>query len=65
MTDFPEDFAGGAGTPRALVFDSRLGGLTVLAEIRRLRPDVNVVSVADDGRFPLRHAERGSARFAR
>src|SRR5580700_4170810 len=38
--------------PRALVFDSGLGGLTVLAEIRRLRPDVDIVYVADDAAFP-------------
>jgi glutamate racemase len=37
---------------RALVFDSGLGGLTVLAEIRRLRPDVEIVYVADDAAFP-------------
>jgi glutamate racemase len=39
-------------TPRALVFDSGLGGLTVLAEIRRLRSDVDIVYVADDAAFP-------------
>jgi glutamate racemase len=38
--------------PRALVFDSGLGGLSVLAEIRRLRPDVEIVYVADDAAFP-------------
>ena len=38
--------------PRALVFDSGLGGLTVLAEIKRLRPDVDIVYVADDAAFP-------------
>jgi glutamate racemase len=38
--------------PRAVVFDSGLGGLTVLAEIRRLRPDVDIVYVADDAAFP-------------
>ena len=38
--------------PRALVFDSGLGGLTVLAEIRRLRPDVEIVYAADDAAFP-------------
>ena len=34
------------------MFDSGLGGLTVLAEIRRLRPDVEIVYVADDAAFP-------------
>jgi glutamate racemase len=38
--------------PRALVFDSGLGGLTVLGEIGRLRPDVDIVYVADDAAFP-------------
>ena len=37
---------------RALVFDSGLGGLTVLGEIRRLRPDLEIVYVADDAAFP-------------
>ena len=37
---------------RALVFDSGLGGLSVLSEIRRLRPDVEIVYVADDAAFP-------------
>src|ERR1700722_2277999 len=38
--------------PRALVLDSGLGGLSVLAEIRRLRPDVEIVYAADDAAFP-------------
>jgi glutamate racemase len=38
--------------PRALVFDSGLGGLSVLSEIQRLRPDVEVVYAADDAAFP-------------
>jgi glutamate racemase len=41
-----------ARAPRALVFDSGLGGLSVLAEIRRLRPDVGLVYAADDAAFP-------------
>jgi glutamate racemase len=41
-----------ARRPRALVFDSGLGGLTVLSEIGRLRPDVEIVYVADDAAFP-------------
>lgn len=38
--------------PRVLVFDSGLGGLTVLGEIRRLRRDVDIAYVADDAAFP-------------
>lgn len=38
--------------PRALVFDSGLGGLTVLSAIRDLRADVEIVYVADDAAFP-------------
>jgi glutamate racemase len=45
-----------AGAPprasKALVFDSGLGGLSVLAEIRRLRPDVEIAYAADDAAFP-------------
>jgi glutamate racemase len=41
-----------ARAPRALVFDSGLGGLSVLAEIRRLRPDAEIVYAADDAAFP-------------
>ena len=52
MTDNPEEDAGGARARRALVFNSGLGGLTVLAEIRRLRPDVEIAYVADDAAFP-------------
>ncbi len=44
--------AGGGGARKALVFDSGLGGLSVLGEIRRLRPDVGIVYVADDAAFP-------------
>ena len=38
--------------PRLLVFDSGLGGLTVLAEIRSLRPEADVLYAADDAVFP-------------
>jgi glutamate racemase len=48
----PEEDADGAPARRALVFDSGLGGLTVLAEIRRLRPDIEIVYAADDAAFP-------------
>ncbi len=45
-------FAEDGHVSRALVFDSGLGGLTVLAGIRRLRPDIEIVYVADDAAFP-------------
>jgi glutamate racemase len=38
--------------PRVLVFDSGLGGLTVLARIAEARPDAALVYVADDAAFP-------------
>jgi glutamate racemase len=38
--------------PTILVFDSGLGGLTVLREIATARPDANCVYVADDAFFP-------------
>ncbi len=38
--------------PNVLVFDSGLGGLTVLAEVMRLRPDARCIYVADDAGFP-------------
>ena len=38
--------------PKILVFDSGLGGLTVLAEIRALRPDAVCIYAADDAVFP-------------
>lgn len=38
--------------PTVLVFDSGLGGLTVLREIAGLRRDVNLVFAADDAGFP-------------
>ena len=38
--------------PRVLVFDSGLGGLTVLAEIDRLRPEAERLYLADDAVFP-------------
>lgn len=37
---------------RLLVFDSGLGGLTVLAEIRKARPDADIFYLADDACFP-------------
>ncbi|WP_147080836.1 glutamate racemase [Methylobacterium haplocladii] len=38
--------------PLILVFDSGLGGLTVLEQVRRARPDARYVYVADDAGFP-------------
>jgi glutamate racemase len=44
--------------PTILVIDSGLGGLTVLREIVRTRPDAHYVYVADDMFFPYgRHSE--------
>jgi glutamate racemase len=44
-----------ATPPTILVFDSGLGGLTVLREIVRARPDAHYVYVADDAFFPYGH----------
>jgi glutamate racemase len=44
-----------SATPRILVFDSGLGGLTVLREIVMARPDAHYVYVADDMFFPYGH----------
>src|SRR6202045_2600520 len=44
-----------ASPPTILVFDSGLGGLTVLREIVRTRPDAHYVYVADDAFFPYGH----------
>lgn len=41
--------------PTILVFDSGLGGLTVLREIVAARPDPHYVYVADDAFFPYGH----------
>lgn len=38
--------------PTILVFDSGLGGLTVLEQVRRARPDAACVYAADDAAFP-------------
>jgi glutamate racemase len=38
--------------PTILVFDSGFGGLTVLREITRARPDANYIYVADNAAFP-------------
>lgn len=39
-------------TPTILVFDSGLGGLTVLREVMRQRPDADIIYAADDAAFP-------------
>src|SRR3954470_6431434 len=41
-----------ASDPTILVFDTGLGGLTVLREIVKARPDAHYVYVADDAFFP-------------
>ena len=41
--------------PTILVFDSGLGGLTVLREVVRARPDAHYLYVADDAFFPYGH----------
>jgi glutamate racemase len=49
-----------ARPPRALIFDSGLGGLSVLAEIRRLRLDVEIAYAADDAAFPYGRLSEGT-----
>jgi glutamate racemase len=44
-----------ASPPTILVFDSGLGGLTVLREIVAARPEAHYVYVADDAFFPYGH----------
>lgn len=44
--------AGRVHALKALVFDSGLGGLTVLRELARTRPDLVLVYAADDAAFP-------------
>lgn len=41
-----------ASVPTILVFDSGVGGLSVLREVVRARPDAHYVYVADDAGFP-------------
>jgi glutamate racemase len=47
--------SGVASPPTILVLDSGLGGLTVLREIVKVRPDARYVYVADDVFFPYGH----------
>jgi glutamate racemase len=44
-----------SAAPTILVFDSGLGGLTVLREVVKARPDAHYVYVADDAFFPYGH----------
>ncbi len=47
-----------SASPTILVFDSGLGGLTVLREVVKARPDAHYVYVADDAFFPYgQHTE--------
>lgn len=48
-----------SSAPKILVFDSGLGGLTVLREIVRARPDAALTYVADDAFFPYGHHTEG------
>jgi glutamate racemase len=41
-----------AARPTILVLDSGVGGLTVLHELRRVRPDAEYIYAADDAAFP-------------
>jgi glutamate racemase len=47
------------GSPTILVFDSGLGGLTVLREVVRARSDAYYLYVADDAFFPYGHHGEG------
>ena len=44
-----------ASPPTILIFDSGLGGLTVLREIVGARPDAHYVYLADEAFFPYGH----------
>lgn len=45
------------------VFDSGLGGLTAVRELRRLMPDENIIYFADTGRMPYGGRPREQMRF--
>ncbi len=49
-------------SPRVIVFDSGLGGLTVHDAIVRARPDADILYVADDAGFPYGGREEGELR---
>jgi glutamate racemase len=46
------DLVPSRAAPRLLVFDSGLGGLSVLNEITRRQPSADIIYVADDAGFP-------------
>ena len=48
-----------ANAATILIFDSGLGGLTVLREVAKARPDVHYIYVADDAFFP--YGDQGEA----
>src|SRR4029079_18874687 len=48
-----------ASAPAILVFDSGLGGLTVLREVVVARPDARLVYAADDAFFPYGRQDEG------
>ena len=48
-----------ADAPTIIVFDSGVGGLTVLRELLRVRPDARFLYVADDALFPYGALEEG------
>ena len=50
----------GEGGPPILVFDSGIGGLSVLKAIRQALPDRRLVYVADDAAFPYGEWEEGA-----
>ena len=51
----PPTICGVTKSPTILVFDSGLGGLSVLREVVAARPDAHYVYVADDAFFPYGH----------
>lgn len=51
-----------SGEPPILVFDSGIGGLTVLRELRTVMPDRRFLYVADDAGFPYGGWEEGALR---
>jgi glutamate racemase len=51
----PARIASVTASPTILMFDSGLGGLTVLREVVKARPDAHYIYVADDAFFPYGH----------
>jgi glutamate racemase len=49
-----------SGTPRLIVFDSGLGGLTVLRALREAVPEARVTYIADDAFFPYGALDDGA-----